>query len=182
MPTLVPQPATAESLAPFGALVGAAPGVPKLFEFAGTEVFGVAPFALHGTPELLLCSIAPRPPRVGLMERHFRHTQTYLSTDGKPFVMVLGAPTEGDMPPLDDLQAFLFTGGSGIALGEGVWHEFPFALEDDTRVAVVLVSEAHVNENANPAVPDDADGPDLQRRSLENRDLPAIEVDLRAGA
>lgn len=163
--------ATADAVARFGTLIGAATGATPIMQFEGVDVYGGIPFRLDGTPELIVCNLPRRPFQVGLMERHFRHTQTYLPLNGKAFVMVVGPPGHDDMPALDGLQAFLFRDGCGIALAEGVWHEFPMAIEDDTAIAVILTAEAHKNTDPAPATPDDAEGPDLQRRSFLYRGL-----------
>ena len=161
--------ATAERLKGFGTLVGAVPDATQTMEFGTARIFGEIPFVLAGTPELLVCRLDPREMKCTLMERHFRHTQTYIPMNGKPFVMVLGPDTPGDMPVLEELRAFHFDDACGISINTGVWHEFPFAIENDTRFAVALVRECHVNRNSEPAFAGDADGPDLQRRSFSNR-------------
>jgi len=173
MHTINLEPATLESVAPFGTLVGVAPGANPIFRYEGID-FYQSPFRLDGTPELIVCNMPRRPFRIGMIERHFRHNQTYLPLNGKAFIIVVAPPSESDVPPLESLRAFLFQDGCGIALGEGVWHDLPLAMEDDTQIAVVLTSESHVNTDPKPEKADDADGPDLQRRSLTNRGIEIV--------
>lgn len=169
--TIVVERATPETIAPFGHFVAARAGVPTFLSWPGVDVFGSLPIDIGTGGELLFVQMAARsfPVRCGLIERHFRHTQTYLPGNGRPFVMLLGLPTQGDLPDYDGLRAFLFDDASGIILHPDIWHDFPYALEDDTRFAVLLRAEAHVNTNTAPAYPNDADGPDLQRRAIAPR-------------
>ena len=164
--TLKAETATPKSVAPFGHFVGAREGVAKFLSWPGVDVFGATPITVGDGGELLLVRMAARqfPVQVGIIERHFKHTQTYLPFNGKPFIMVLGTETDGDVPDYAKLRAFLFDDASGIVLHAGTWHEFPHAIENDTQFAVVLRSEAHVNTLENPAFPGDAEGPDLERR------------------
>ncbi|MFM6831134.1 MAG: ureidoglycolate lyase [Novosphingobium sp.] len=162
--------ATPENVAPFGHYIGAAPGVPVFTEWPGTVVHGTLPIELDTGGEMLLVTAdaRPFPVQCGLIERHFKHTQTYLPFNGKSFVMVLGEAGEADVPDYAALRAMLFC-GAGIILHKGIWHDFPYAIEDATQFAVALRSEAHVNTDAAPAYPMDADGPDLQRREIRPR-------------
>jgi hypothetical protein len=50
-----------------------------------------------------------------------------------------------------------------------VWHEFPLALEDDTRFTVILRSESRINDLVAPEHPWDAHGPDLERFDMAAR-------------
>jgi ureidoglycolate lyase len=163
--------ATPESVAPFGRLLGDAPGVPVFARWEGATVHGPAPIEVGSGGELLLVTLAakPFPVRCGLIERHFKHTQAYLPANGRPFVMLLGLPTTKDAPDYPNLRAFLFDGSAGIVLHKDVWHDFPSALEDGTRFCVILREEAHLNTNAAPRHAMDADGPDLQRRAMGPR-------------
>jgi ureidoglycolate lyase len=83
--------------------------------------------------------------------------------------MVFGDRTEAGLPDVAALRAFVFRDGAGIAMHVGIWHEFPLALEDDTRFTVILRSEAHVDELNAPSQPLDARGPDLERYDMRSR-------------
>jgi ureidoglycolate lyase len=169
--TIVIEDATPEAIAPFGVFVGAGPGIPIFAQWTGVTVHGPTPIAIGERGELLHVTMAAGrfPATVELLERHPRHTQTYLSANGKSFVMVLGAETEGGLPSLGGLRAFLFKGGAGVVMHAGTWHEFPVALDDDTRFTVVLSAESHVNELTDPEFPLDARGPDLERFDMSRR-------------
>ena len=169
--TIVIEDATPETIAPFGVFVGTAPGMPVFAEWTGVTVHGATPIAIGDHAELLHVTMAAGtfPATVELLERHPHHTQTYLSANGKPFVMVLGAETEGGLPEIGGLRAFLFKDGAGIVMHAGTWHEFPVALEDDTRFTVVLSADSHVNDLTDPEFPLDARGPDLERFDMARR-------------
>jgi ureidoglycolate lyase len=165
------EPATPQAIAPFGKFVGVAPEQPLFAQWPGAKVHGPTPIDIGDGGELLHVTLesAHFPVRVSLLERHFRHSQTYLPANGKPFVMVLGDRTQDGLPDPSALRAFLFADTAGVVLDPGVWHEFPAALHDDTRFTVVLRAESHVNDLTAPAHPLDARGPDLERYDMEAR-------------
>jgi ureidoglycolate lyase len=140
-------------------------------QWSGVSVFGPVPLAIGTGGEILhVCAqraVFPAP--IMLLERHFKHTQTYLSANGNPFVMVLGDETLDGLPDVSRLRAFLFKDGAGVVMNPGVWHEFPLALEDDTRFTVVLSAESHINLLQDSEFPNDARGPDLERWDMAAR-------------
>lgn len=161
--------ATVESIKAFGSLVGSQDGVEKFMAFEGTQIFKV-PFDLKEDSELIVCKVDRRPMTLSIMERHFKHTQTFIPMDGKPFIMVLAPNTEGPLPDPALLRAFLFKDVTGIAMHLGVWHEFPFVLEDATQFAVVLSSQSHHSDLKDPPYEWDGEGADLERRNLHARE------------
>lgn len=172
--------ATPEAVSPFGRFIGPHPDLPIFAQWPGVVVTGPTPIKIEDGGEILYVQMqaAVFPAQVALLERHVQHTQTYLSANGRPFVMVLGARTVDGLPDVTGLKAFLFKDGEGVAMNPGVWHEFPLALEDDTRFTVILRSESHVNDLAAPEHPWDARGPDLERYDMAARG--EIYVTLRA--
>jgi ureidoglycolate lyase len=167
---LAVEPATAEALAPYGALVGADLTRPaRTGGFYGAKVELWSPGALVNDADatLSVARIHPRAPEVIWMERHFKHTQTFIPLGGAPFIAVLGAPTPGPHPDPGSVRAFRFDGSSGIMLHIGTWHEFPFAVRGHADVVVLLrretMSNLEVREN------DEAIGGDLEKRNLEAR-------------
>ncbi len=102
------EPATPAAVAPFGRFIGAHADLPVFAAWPGVVVTGPAPIEIGSGGEVLHVRMqaATFPARVALLERHFKHTQTYLSANGRPFVMVLGAagsplhhPSGGPPPP-----------------------------------------------------------------------------------
>jgi ureidoglycolate lyase len=164
------EPATASALAPYGALVGADPSRPaRIGSFYGerVELWSPGPLVNDADVSLSVARVHPRPPEVVWMERHFKHTQTFIPLGGAPFIMVLGAPTATPHPDPATVRAFRFDGSSGIMLHIGTWHEFPFAAAGTADVVVLLRRETmnnlEVREN------DEAIGGDLEKRNLQAR-------------
>jgi ureidoglycolate lyase len=168
---LIVEDATPQSIAPFGRFVGGHSAASVFARWEGVEVLGPTPIAVGDAAELLHVRMdaARFPARIQLLERHCKHTQTYLSANGRPFVMVLGAKTLDGLPDVSELRAFLFRDGAGVVMAPGVWHEFPLALEDDTRFTVILSSESHVDQLTDKPHPNDARGPDLERYDMAAR-------------
>lgn len=166
------KPATAEALAPYGELLG--PERPRAhhigdFYEGAVAVHEPAAFVSDDDTCLSLTTVQPRPLEVDYLERHFKHTQTFIPLGGKPFVAVLGTPCDGEMPDLETLEAFRFDGRSAFCMHVGTWHEFPFALESDTQLLVILRNETTRNLAADNVIDDEARGGDLDKKNLLKR-------------
>jgi len=170
--------ATPHNLAPFGLYVGAHLDAAEFARWDGVLVKGPIPISVESGGELLHVQMraATFPARVMLLERHPNHTQTYLPANGKPFVMAVGRGVIGGLPDLTSLRAFLFDEGAGIVLHADTWHEFPLAIDDDTRFNVILRDESHQNLLVAPDHPWDAHGPDLQRFDMQARARIFVEL------
>lgn len=164
--------ASAEALAPYGELLG--PERPRADHIAdfyeGAVSVHVPPsFVSDDDTCLSLTTVQPRPLEVDYLERHFKHTQTFIPLGGKPFVAVFGAPGDGELPDLDRLEAFHFDGRSAFCMHVGTWHEFPFALEPDTQMLVILRGETTRDLAAENFVDNEAHGGDLDKKNLRKR-------------
>ena len=162
--------ATRDALAPYGVLVGAdASRAPRTGTFYGdtVELWSPGPLLNDSDACLSVARIHPRAPEVIWMERHFKHTQTFIPLGGAPFIAVLGAPTAEPQPDPATVRAFRFDGTSGIMLHVGTWHEFPFSAGAVADVVVLLrketMSNLEVREN------NEAIGGDLEKRNLHAR-------------
>jgi ureidoglycolate lyase len=167
---LVVEAATPENIAPFGELVGGAgtPAIPPTAFYSAVQTYRPT-FISDEETEIAVCTLQRRPVEVRWMERHFKHTQVFLPLGGKPFVAVLAPPTDTDLPNIDEARAFLFDGQGGLSMHIGTWHEFPFALIDDTQVVVILrreTSKALLKENI---VDGEGVGPDLDKKDVVKR-------------
>ena len=127
------------------------------------------------------------PMEVRWMEYHNKHTQTFIPLEGKPIVAVLGKPTcrrpdgswddsQDQTPDIDSVEAFYFDGAAGFVMNIGTWHEFPFAVEPDTNVIVILTNET--TANLQNVVDGEAHGDDLCKRDLQKRFGVLFEVEL----
>jgi len=173
------KPATPEALAPYGQILGAGTGasvgVSDFYEGA-VAVSKPVNFKSDDDTELSLATLQPRTFEIKYLERHFKHTQTFIPLGGKPFVAVFGAPTDGEMPDIDNLEAFRFDGQAGFTMHIGTWHEFPFALETDTNMVVILRNETTRNLSSENVKNDEAHGPDLDKKNLVQRTGTIFEI------
>lgn len=164
------EPVTSEAFAPYGVLVGVDRHVgPRIGQFYGdkVELWAPGPFVSDEQTCLSVARIHARPLEVIWMERHFKHTQTFIPLGGKPFVAVLGVPTPTNHPDPATVRAFRFDGTCGALLHVGVWHEFPFAVADTAEVVVILRKETQ--QNLEVKENDEAVGDDLEKRNLQAR-------------
>ncbi|MEO9599391.1 ureidoglycolate lyase [Parasphingorhabdus sp.] len=173
--------ASAEALAPFGQIIGSASGVkPVAVDFYKGAVAMSYPvkFECEHPVEVSLANLDRRPGEVRYMERHFQHTQAFIPLGGKPFVAVMAPPNDGELPDLSSVQAFLFDGSAGFQLHLGTWHEFPFALESQTEMIVLLSSQTGYDLKAKDAVTEEAFGPDLDKKDIAARTGTLFQFDL----
>lgn len=182
--TLKLEPATAEALAPFGQILGLQAGVaPLKLGFYGEKVEIRKPvnFISDETTEFTLATLHRREASVQYIERHFKHTQMFIPLGGKPFVAVMAPPTDGEMPNLDEMRAFLFDGTAGFAMHIGTWHEFPFPIHDDTNVIVVLRGETTRDLRSENVFENEAHGPDLDKKDLVARAKVVFAIEMPPG-
>ena len=166
------EPASAVSLAAFGRILGAGEAPDFLaapFYGGAVSTSRPAEYRCEGATELSLARITPREPQVRFFERHFRHTQAFIPLGGKPFVLLMAPPGAADLPDLDQVRAFYFDGSAGFVMHVGTWHEFPFALEPDTDVVVVLSSQTVMDLRNTSEDDREASGPDLQKLDIVAR-------------
>lgn len=175
------EPGDADSLAPFGALLGRRPGLPvmPIDYYRGTvAVSRPVDFFCKGDVELSLTTLQPRPGKVRYMERHYMHTQTFIPLAGKPFVIVMAPPNNARIPDLASLRAFRLDGQAGLMLHPGTWHEFPFPLAPDSDVIVALSRQTTEDLRNKDPETEEAFGPDLEKIDLVRRLGLEIDIDL----
>jgi ureidoglycolate lyase len=169
--------ATPENVAPFGWLLGSSvPDPGTRLNFYDGVLRKPTRFESDEQTELTVATLRRRPFAVRWLERHFKHTQTFIPLRGKPFVVVLAPPNDRDMPDIDQIRALRFDGSAGFCMRIGCWHEFPFVIEDDTDLIVILRRETHANLRNISGT--EAEGADLEKRDLQLRLDLSIELDL----
>ncbi len=164
--------ATPEALAPYGQVIGHDPSVAPMpidFYDGAAKVRRVVDFRAEGVIEMPVVTLQRRPLEVRWMERHFKHTQAFVSLGAKPFVACFAPPNDRELPDLDRVEAFLFDGSAGFMMHIGTWHEFPFALVDDTVLMVILTKAATDGLVRDNVIQDEAQGEDLDKKDLEAR-------------
>jgi ureidoglycolate lyase len=175
--TLDLTPATPENLAPFGWIIGPVPEVPaKKLNFYNGVIRKPTQFVSDAQTELSVVTLERRPMQIQWIERHWKHTQSFVSLGAKPFVVAMAPPSDGELPPLAAIKAFLFDGSAGFCMKIGCWHEFPFAVVDRTDLLIILrsetVSDLQRIENG------EAFGEDLDKKNLVTRTGTVVEIRL----
>jgi ureidoglycolate lyase len=175
------RPASAEALRPYGEILGADPSIAPLpieFYDGKAQVRRVVNFVSDAQTEMPVVTVNRRPFEVRWMERHPKHTQAFISLGAKPFVVVFAPPSEAETPDIDKAEAFIFDGQAGFVMKQNCWHEFPFAILDDTNLVVILRKEATDGLIKDNVIQDEAVGPDLIKRDLKARFGVTFKIDL----
>ncbi len=173
--------ATPETVAPFGQILGPNPKVAPLpIDFYGgsVKVRRVVDFVSDEQTEMPLVTVNRRPMEVRWMERHFKHTQTFIPLSGCPFIVVMAPPNDRELPDLNKVEALLFDGSAGFTMKIGTWHEFPFALVDGSNIIVILRREATEGLMKDNVIQDEAISPDLDKKDLQAREKLIYEIEL----
>ena len=161
---------TIEKLEKYGTVLGYNPNVEPLpieFYNGAAKVRRVAEFRAAGEIEMPITTLQRRPFEVTHMERHPLHTQAFVSLGAKPFIACFAPPSEDDFPDIDKVEAFLFDGSAGFMMHENTWHEFPFAVLDDTQLMVILTKQATDGLVKDNMIQNEAIGPDIRKRDLK---------------
>jgi ureidoglycolate lyase len=177
---LTVEPATPQSVAPFGQMLGRSGDLRPIgvSYYQGVATSRPVDYQCKGETELSLSCLEPRPGSVRYLERHFQHTQTFVPLAGKPFILVMAPPNKGAMPDLDQVRALHFDGTAGFMMFVGTWHEFPFALVPATDLVVVLSAQTTVDLKNKSADGHEASGPDLQKLDIVRRAGVVFEFDV----
>jgi ureidoglycolate hydrolase len=118
------KPATAESFAPFGQLVGLRDSQPD-FHGSGLRSWRLD-YECKDSTELMFIWFDYVPMRFSKLERHFNVTQSFVPLNDAAMVMVVAPKTDPsnweDLPAPESVQAFLIPGDRGVMMWKGVWH------------------------------------------------------------
>jgi len=163
---------TTDTVEPYGVMLGRNTDIeplPIISYDGAVEVRRVGNFVSDEQTEMPVCTVKKRPYEAIWMERHSKHTQTFISLGSKPFIALFAPPNNEELPDLDLAKAFLFDGSVGFMMHLGTWHEFPFAVFDDTDILVILRKEATDSLSNENVMDGEAMGPDLEKRNLAHR-------------
>lgn len=169
--TLTAVEATRENTAGYGVFIGTdvpAAGLSIPFYKGAVEEGHNLPFEYHGRATVRTARIHPRPAEVIWLERHLRMTQLFLGLGDAPFAMVLGKPTTGALPDLDDVRCLRFPPAHGIMIHAGTWHDFPLAIERPVSV-LTMNSEEVVLALAAQRAPAEMDAGDVFKIDVTRR-------------
>ncbi|MCG8506709.1 MAG: ureidoglycolate lyase [Sphingomonadales bacterium] len=180
--TLPLQIATPEKLAPYGEVLGYNPDVAPMpidFYDGAAKVRRVADFVSDDQTEMPVVTVNRRPFEMRYVERHFKHTQAFISLGSKPFIAAFAPPNnDAELPDMDAFEAFLFDGSVGFMMHIGTWHDFPYAVFDNTNLLVILRKEATDGLVRDNVIQDEAESPDLEKRDLLARRNTLIRFEL----
>jgi ureidoglycolate lyase len=174
--------ATPENTARFGSMLATDPAItplPITFYEGAVIVRRPAVFDAEGSAaDIVVCCVNRRPFALDYLERHPLHTQAFLPLSGKPFVVAFAPPMDTDIPPLESVEAFWFDGSGGFMMHKGVWHEFPFAMEDGTDLVVIASRNTNDGLDTSNVQKGEAVGPDLEKRNVMARTGTRVELDV----
>ncbi len=112
------QPLTAETFAPFGRVIEAAPSSATSINAGWTTRFhALAQIDVEGAPPILsIFRSRVRPLVVEMLERHPFGSQAFFPLGARPWLVVCA------QTPKAEPQAFLCRGDQGAQIGRGIWH------------------------------------------------------------
>ena len=80
------------------------------------------------------------------LERHVQTSETMIPLDAD-IAVVLGAPTDGDVPNADTVAAFRIPRGKAITLKKGTWHYVPLSTTGDPCRTLVAFRQGTPSED-----------------------------------
>lgn len=142
--TLPLRPLSAETFAPFGAVLEgfghpAPPGARPINQGSCWRLDLPLPLSLEkadGRAGLAIYQAQARtfPITVHELERHKLGSQSFVPLEGQRFVVVVASANA--LPGPDDVQAFITDGRQGIVLHPGTWHHALLALQEGAFVVL----------------------------------------------
>jgi ureidoglycolate lyase len=169
--TIAVENATPDRLAPYGTVLGSLPSIaplPITFYGGAVEVRKPAEMESDSPLDLTVIKMQPRPFEVEYIERHPGHRQAFIPLGGKPFIALM-APPSAELPEPAAFRAFRFDGSLGFMMFRGVWHEFPFCVQPNTDLIVLLSKDTSRSLRSDNVVEGEAIGPDLEKRNTRVR-------------
>lgn len=164
--------ATPENFKEYGTLLGettASAGAASK-HYAAVRVCNPSPnFASDADTCLLVLCYEPRPLECKFLERHYKHTQSFIPLEGKPLMGFFAPPNNRDEPDLDKVCCFVFDGSAGFVMHRGVWHEQPFPLEPATKAVCILRNETVRELKPTDVATSECHGEDIDKLNLQAR-------------
>jgi ureidoglycolate lyase len=139
MRTLIAEPLTSASFAPFGDVVDAASATATLAINQGRAILyrDLANIDIQdGETCVSFVRSTPMAPPIVIrrMERHPLGSQAFMPLGGRPFLVVAAPP--GPLATAN-IRAFLTKGDQGVNYARGAWHHFLLALDEVTDFLVI---------------------------------------------
>ncbi|HEX8773082.1 MAG TPA: ureidoglycolate lyase [Pyrinomonadaceae bacterium] len=117
------QPMTRASFAPYGVLI----------DSRGSVEIDLG----EGKPSLTGATSERRPFRFDFMARHRRTMQVFSPLASSQSVIAVAPPSQGAVPPIERIAAFLVDGRLPYAYHKGTWHTPPFPVGEWASYLVV---------------------------------------------
>ncbi len=140
-PDLWPTPLTRPAFAAFGDVIEARDGESYAINEGTTERFNdlasVDTGDRGGRPLISIFRGKPRvfPFHITMMERHPLASQAFVPLHRQPYLVVVAATTSS--PGVDDLHAFLASGGQGVNYRRGIWHHPLLCVDRESDFLVI---------------------------------------------
>jgi len=164
--------ATPENFAPYGTILGDTTASVGNTSNHYAEVRVANPSKNFSSDEdtcvLVLC-YEPRPFECKFLERHYKHTQTFIPLQGKPLVGFFAPPNDKEEPDLDEAVCFRFDGSAGFVMHKGTWHEQPFPIVPGSKAVCILRNETVRELKPTNAETRECHGQDIDKLNLEAR-------------
>ena len=159
--------ATPENFAPYGTILGDSSSSGSQHYKAVRVCKPAHNFSSDEDTCVIVLCYEPRPFEVKFMERHYKHTQTFIPLEGKPLIGFFAPPNDKSEPDLDQIVALRFDGSAGFVMHKGTWHEQPFPELSGTKAVCVLRNET-VRE-LKPVENGECHGNDIDKLNLLHR-------------
>ena len=138
--TIIVEPLTPESFAPFGTVLTRRDQERLPINLYGgkVDVYRPAPIDADQPLEWLLTRNHVRDFQVTYLERHHGVGQAFVALE-QPFISCVAAPdcdlVDG-VPAFDQVHAFIVPAGQATQIHKGTWHEPPFAIVDQSYTLI----------------------------------------------
>ncbi len=149
MRTLLIEPLTKQSFAPFGDVIETDGSAHFMINGGSTQRYHKLATVETAAPEdqaiisIFRATALPMPMTIGMLERHPLGSQAFIPLLGQPFLIVV-APIAAT-PDRDSVRAFQSNGRQGVNYHRGVWHHPVLALAAHDDFLVVDRSGAGNN-------------------------------------
>eukprot|EP00931_Biecheleriopsis_adriatica_P081909 TRINITY_DN55259_c0_g1_i1.p1 TRINITY_DN55259_c0_g1~~TRINITY_DN55259_c0_g1_i1.p1 ORF type:complete len:211 (+),score=37.08 TRINITY_DN55259_c0_g1_i1:64-696(+) len=173
--------ATPENFKDYGTILGDTTSSTNSSHYTAVRVCNPSPNfkSDEDTCVLVLC-YEPRPMECRFLERHYKHTQTFIPLEGKPLLGFFAPPSDNEEPDLDKVCCFVFDGSAGFVMHRGVWHEQPFPLEAATKAVCILRNETVRELKPTNADTHECHGDDIDKLNIEARHCVIFTADAEA--
>lgn len=163
--------ADAANIAEFGCLVGSEAGRAgaESVYYPGSMNWRFDDFSSDDDTTVIVSRPKPREMQVRWMERHAKHTQTFVPLGGRAFVIVLAPPNQAALPDLARVRAFRVDGNQALMLKKDCWHDYPYAIQSNTDLLIIMRRETMDNLGPRTFIDGETHAPDVDKNDIQVR-------------